>query len=301
MNTLVFSFPEFAYIEKILLALGHAQGFFTSLRFPNKELHTTIQSNVTNTTCIVVGSISPPDSNLLSFLQLCHTLKKEKASHLIALLPYLAYSRQDKEVPRESLSLALLGNMFQAAGVDTVVTVDAHSDALKKLFPIPTHSLSTSSLFAQEIKRLGFQDATIIAPDQGAIYRCQEVSAALGKVDPIVWAEKTRTLHEVSHLHLHGTTKEKVVIIDDILDTGATLLSCCKILKQHKVREIAVMVSHGLFTGKKWKHLFNYGVTSIVCVDTVPTAANYGHTLSVAPLLQNCEELYGNSCSCTRR
>ena len=165
---LLFVFPPYAEIgSELASSLGIRLGQFSLDRFPNQELHAAIESSVVNEECLILGTIAPPDEQLLSTLLLSHTLKKEGARHIIALLPYLAYARDDKRKDLKSLATAWVGALLQASGVDEVITVDVHSTEAQDLFPLPLVSLSPANIFAQEMTRLSLLNATIVAPDEG--------------------------------------------------------------------------------------------------------------------------------------
>jgi len=286
----LFVFPAYAAMGgKLGTSLGIPLGQFSIDRFPNHELHAVIQTEVANEECLILGTIAPPDEQLLSTLLLSHTLKKEGACAIIALLPYLAYARDEKQKAGQSLATAWVGALLQASGVDEVITVDIHSAIAQRLFPMPVVSLSPATMFAQELAKLSLLDATIVAPDEGARDRCQAVARAAGITAEVVVLEKRRTREGVIHVNISGPVAHQVVIVDDILDTGGTLVSCCDQLQQCGVRAITILVTHGLFTGTLWQQLWIRGVTRIYCTDTVPQAparpAENISTLSVLPLL----------------
>lgn len=245
-------------------------GKFTLERFLNQELHIKLHSECSERPCIVLGTIAPNETNLVSFLLLCHTLKKEGAHSITALLPYLAYSRQDKKEPHKSYGTAFIGSILLASGVDEVVTVDVHSPHVARLFSIPLISLSPAKLFARELINLSMKDATIVAPDEGAVARAKALAREAGIKRKVVYMVKERTEKGVVHSKLYGRVSKKAVILDDILDTGGTLISACEILRKKGVREIIIMVTHGLFSGDKWKKLWKLGVKRIYCTNSVP-------------------------------
>jgi ribose-phosphate pyrophosphokinase len=291
----LFVFPPYAQMgNELATALGLRQGHFCIERFPNHELHAAIESSVVNEECLILGTIAPPDEQLLSTLLLSHTLKKERARTIIALLPYLAYARDEKQKAGQSVATAWVAALLQASGVDEVISVDVHSITAQGLFCIPVISLSPAELFAQEIKRLSLLTATIVAPDEGARDRCQAVARAAGMSKEVVVLEKRRTHQGVAHVSISGHVGPQAVIVDDILDTGGTLVSCCEQLQQRDVRDITILVTHGLFTGMLWQKLWTLGVKRISCTDTVPQAKERStggtiSTLSVLPLL--CQHL----------
>lgn len=271
-DTLLFTFPPYEYFAKGLINnnLG-VRGRFSLERFPNKELHLSLHDSVEKKNCLLIGSLNPPEVNLFSFLVLAHTLKKEGAQKVSAFIPYLSYSRHERKEPRKSQIASLVGNLLQASGIDDVFTFDLHSPLLNSLFPIPIFSISTATVFAHEIQKMAYESYTIVAPDQGAIRRCQEVASCLGtSTKEIAWVSKTRINKGVSHSVLHGNVQKKTLIIDDILDTGKTLISCCSKLLEYGVLEIVIMVTHGIWTGNEWQNLWNLGVQRIYCTNTLP-------------------------------
>jgi len=289
---ILFSFSTCGDIARQLQTIPSLHsGEFTIARFENQELHASVQGSVSGENCLILGSIAPPDDQMLSLMLLAHTLKKEGADKITAILPYLAYSRQDKDKPGESLAIAWIGLLFKSSGIDRVLTVDVHSERDKQLFPLPLLSLATSDIFAEAMKQHRLTDATIVAPDNGAISRCEAVKKAAGMpIGNTPYFDKKRTEKGIIHYGPVGDVGTRVVIIDDMLDTGRTLISACEKLREANVEEITVLVTHGLFTGSNWTKLWSLGVRRIFCTDTVPLRADIEATnilvLSVVPMLR---------------
>lgn len=298
---ILFSLPTYDHMADTLLkSYSIRRGDFSINRFAIQELYIIVRGLLRGEHCVVLGSIAPPDEQLLSFLLLAHTLKKEGARRVTALLPYLAYSRHDKFKPGESLAMAWVGSLLKSSGIDEVITFDLHSQWDKELLPIPITSISTAQLFAEAIKNHSLTDAALVAPDNGAIRRCCEVKDAANLPGDIVYFEKQRTLQGITHTASVGDLGPRVVIIDDILDIGGTLVSACEQLNEKGVREIYIMVTHGLFTGTQWRKLWALKVKTIICTDTIalPKELNSEpiETLSVIPLMQRqLEEVYGDA------
>jgi ribose-phosphate pyrophosphokinase len=285
---ILLSLPRTAVLAAALVArAGLREGAAVVGRFSNGELHARIETPVAGEECMLLGAVAPPDEDLLATLLVAHTLLTEGARRIIALLPYLGYARHDKREPGKSLGTAWLGRLLHASGVQDVVTVDVHSRRVHDLFPLPVHSLSPAAVFAAEIERDGLQDACVVAPDEGAVERCEAVRTAAGIPRPLARLSKTRTERGVVHTALQGAVGARAVIVDDILDTGGTLTSACEALGRAGVRDIRVMVTHGLFTGVAWQRLWALGVSRIYCTDTTspPPAGDAITVLSVAPLL----------------
>ena len=136
---ILFASEQYADIALVLeQAVGQLlPGAFRIARFENGELHVHVETPVTAQHCVLLGSIAPPDEQLLSALLLAHTLKKEGARQVSAVFPYLGYARHDKDKPGQSMATAWAGSLVRASGCDRVITVDVHSEKTKQLFPVP--------------------------------------------------------------------------------------------------------------------------------------------------------------------
>ena len=256
-------------------------------RFANGELQVEVPEWVEGRRCVLVGSISPPAGNLERVTLVAHALRRAGAGSVAALLPYLAYARQDRPQPAASLGLEWAGQLLGASGVEEVVCVDVHSLHAGEVMGLRLESLSPAGLLAGALPDAWRSGVTFVAPDEGAVERCRAVACAAGVVAPVVWARKRRTGAGVEHLGLVGLPASRVIVVDDILDTGATLVSCCRALRDAGVRQIGVVATHGLFTGEHWRALFFEGVQDIWITDTVLSRnrPRRAHVVSVAPLL----------------
>ncbi len=270
MQTLLYNIPGFeALSESLAEKLGIKKGTYQLKRFTNNEAQIIINDNVKGSKCLVLGTNAPPDRQMIELMFLCHTLKNDGAKKISAILPYLAYTRQDRKEAQKGLAMDWFSKAFKISGISEVITVDIHSRLAKKMFKIPLVSLSPAEIFADEIKKNSFVDATIIAPDEGAINRCKELKKCLGDKSQISYFEKKRNGQIISAA-FKGKVGKRAVIVDDILDTGGTLIVACQELKKLGVEEIIIMVTHGLFTNDSWKELWNLGVKKIYTTDTLP-------------------------------
>jgi len=287
---LIYNMPGFeALSESLSEKLEIKKGAYQLERFTNDEAQIIINDDVKDSKCLVLGTNAPPDQRMVELLFLCHTLRKEGVKKIAAILPYLAYTRQDRKEARKGMAIDWFSKAFKISGISEVVTLDIHSRLAKKLFKIPLFSLSSAEIFADEIKKTSFIDATVIAPDEGAINRCQEVKKYLGDKSPISYFEKKRNGQIISAV-FKGKAAKRAVIVDDILDTGGTLIVACQELKKIGVEEIIIMVTHGIFTNDNWKKLWNLGVKKIYTTDTLPEVRMKDLSgvsiLSIAPVVE---------------
>lgn len=288
---ILFTFPEYDHIGSVLRkSPEYKKGAYSVNRYANNEMHITLGTDVRGQECMVLGTIAPPDEHLFSFLLLADTLKRKGARKVTALLPYFAYARHDKIVANESLATAWIGGLFERSQVDAIVTFSLHSDEDREYIPLPVNSLSLSEAFARIIIEQSLTDATIVAPDEGAIDRCKAVKRAAEMQTNVASFKKRRTKTGVTLSALSGVVTPEVIIIDDMIDTGQTLIACCKKLKTLGVKRITIFVTHGLFTGTAWTQLWNLGVDRIYCTDSIPPASlpHDAHivVVPVAPILQ---------------
>ena len=256
-------------------------------RYPDGELWARVETAVDGRDCAIVASLAPPDEQTISTLLLAHALDRAGAARIVAVLPYLGYARQDKAEAGSSLGVAWAGSLLAACGVDEVVTVDVHSERAAELLGVPVTSLSPARLFAAGLRDPG--GLSVVAPDEGAVDRASAVARAVGISSPVAYLRKRRTAEGVAHRALVGEVGPRAVLVDDILDTGATLLSACELLRGAGVVEISIMATHGTFSGRRWRALPAAGVGRIVVTDTVPDAGarsgGLADVIGVAPLL----------------
>lgn len=277
-------FVESLCVRSLLFVTGKS----VTERFPGGELHTVVREDVRGKNCLVVGSAAPPDEQLLTLLMLSDALIENGARAVYAWLPFLGYARQDKPGKGESHGIALVGRLLRAAGVAGVVSLDVHSRLDEKLFGLPIVSLSPADLFAPYIRSLGWEDAVFVAPDEGAVQRTKACAAAASAAHPVAHLVK-RHVDGILHLEVVGRVGQRAILVDDIIDTGQTLISACALLGKKGVRTLAVAVTHGLFSGAKWRRLFELGVKQLLVSDSCPEIVRQTHPnvriIPTAPLV----------------
>lgn len=224
-------------------------------RFGDRELRVRVAGSVADRACALIGSVSPENDALLQVMLAAEALKAHGASHVTAVLPYLAYARSDVPDVGGVQSIALIGRALECAGVDDAVTVDVHSPRAAMLFPIPLISLSPAEVLAAGIAG-DFELDAVVAPDKGAFPRARALADALGLDDPLSAAQVSGA--------------RRALVVDDIIDTGATLSACCSELVAHGVEQIVIAVTHGVFAGSQWHELLQLPVRALYTTDTIP-------------------------------
>jgi ribose-phosphate pyrophosphokinase len=219
---------------------------------------------------------------------LASAAKRNDASKVTAVVPYLAYARQDKIfLQGETISIEAIAAMLNAAGIDQLITVNVHSEPALKLFMFPAKTISAIPLLAEYFVKKGIKKAFALSPDKGAMYIAQQAQKVLGGEVGHLQKQRDRytgqTTQTAQGLDVKGKT---VIIFDDIISTGGTIVGAAKILKEQGAAHVFTACVHGLLIGDAEKRILDAGVEEIVATDSVPSQNS---KVTLAPLI--AEEL----------
>lgn len=254
-------------------------------RFPDGESYIRLEGDLTGEEAVIVQTTSPPqDSHLMQLLLMADVAKDLGAERVVAVVPYLAYARQDKRFLKgEAISVQTVAKFLATAGVDELITVNVHDEEALRKFGFPARSVSCMSLLAEHLKVKGFEGAFALAPDEGASKLALEASRVLGGEYGWLGKERDRYTGEVTterkKLDVEG---RDVVVFDDIISTGGTTANAVKILKEQGARRIFAACAHPLMVGDAEGRILRSGAEGIVGTDCVPGRFS---VVSVAPLI----------------
>jgi len=254
------------------LRLGHR----SLQRFPDGELHVELQDSIRGHDVYIIQPMSPPvDENLMDLLFLADASRRAGAARLTAIVPYLAYARQDRRATgRESVSARLVADLISTSGFNRLVAIDLHSPALEGFFGIPLEHLSAVPILAQAVATLTPAHAVIVAPDLGAVKMAERYAKLLGL--PMAIVHKTRISGEA--VEAHGIVGEvrgrSPIVVDDMITTGATVEAAVKaVLAAGSVPPAVVVSSHALLVGPAVERLRALPLTRLIVTDSVSVAA----------------------------
>jgi ribose-phosphate pyrophosphokinase len=253
--------------------------------FPDGESYIRLESPVQCEHVAIVQTTSPPqDMRLMQLAFLVDAAKRNGAQHVTAVVPYLAYARQDKIfLPGEGISIETVGRILKAAGVDALITINIHSENTLKRFPFPAETLSAIPLLAEYFIQKGFKKAFALAPDKGAMYIAEQAQRVLGGEAGHLEKQRDRYTGKTSQagkgLNVKGQT---VIIFDDIISTGGTIVGAAKILRELGAERIFTACVHPLLIGDAEKRMLDADVEEIVGTDSVPSHIS---KVSLAPLI----------------
>lgn len=204
-------------------------------------------------------------------------LRDASSASVTAVIPYLCYARKDKKTqPRDPVTTRYVASLFEAVGTNRVLTLDVHNlAAFQNAFRCTTDHLEARSLFVAYFKPLlQGRETIVVAPDVGGIKRAEQFRLALervtGKTVFSAFMEKERSKGVVSGEALVGEVKNKtVIIIDDLISTGTTLLRAATTCRRHGATEVFAAASHGVFVGASDEMLANEALDKVVVTNTI--------------------------------
>ena len=241
-------------------------------KFSDGEIYIEINENIRGNSIFIIQSVSSPaNDNLMELLLCVDALKRSSAKNITAVIPYFGYARQDRKVvPRTSISAKMVSNLITKAGADRVVTLDLHSGQIQGFFDIPVDNLFATPIFARHIKKkIKSNNLICVAPDVGGTARAR----ALGKLLNIGLAivDKRRPSPGRSEvMNVIGNVNNKTcIIVDDIIDSGGTIVNAAKVLKEKGAKDVHVYVSHGVLSGGAVEKIKKSKIKNLVVTDTI--------------------------------
>ncbi len=262
-------------------------------RFADMEIFVEIQENVRGQDVFVLQSTSfPANDNLMELLILIDALMRASAQRITAVIPYYGYARQDRKPgPRTPISAKLVSNLIERAGADRVLTVDLHAGQIQGFFDIPTDNLFAAPIIARDIQETCPNgDVVVVSPDVGGVVRARALAKRIEA--PIAICDKRRERPGESMVMnvIGDVAGKRCILIDDIVDSGGTLVNAAEALLKNGATEVTAYITHGVLSGGAVSRIQNSQLKSLVITDSIlPTeavkAAKNIRVLSIAPLI----------------
>ncbi len=266
--------------EAIVQKLGCELAPLKLETFANGEIYARYPESVRGSDVFIIQSVSGPHVNdlLMEVLVMADAAKRASARTVTAVISHYAYARQDrKAAPREPITARLVANLYEAAGIDRIITVDLHQGQIQGFFDIPVNHLTALPLFADYYKAKGFDmdNVVVVSPDVGRAKASKRLADLLGC--SLAVAHKGRPAHNAAEvMGVIGDIDGKTCIInDDMIDTAGTLCGAVRELKSKGARDIYVGATHGLFSGPAYERLEEAPIEEVVVTDAVPLRADH--------------------------
>jgi ribose-phosphate pyrophosphokinase len=262
-------------------------------RFADMEIFVEIQENVRGSDVFVVQSTSyPANDHLMELLIITDALRRASARRITAVIPYFGYARQDRKVgSRSPISAKLVANVITHAGADRVMTLDLHAGQIQGFFDIPTDNLWSAPLMVRHMKdTLDLANVMVVSPDVGGVARARGLAKRINAPLAIVDKRRERA-GESEVMNIIGeVTGHTCILIDDIVDSGGTLVNAADALIANGAKDVYAYITHGVLSGGAVARITGSKLKELVITDSIqPTeavrAARNIRVLSVATLI----------------
>jgi len=274
-------------------------------RFADGEIYIEINENIRGNSVFVIQSTSTPvNDNIIELLLSIDALRRSSAKNITAVIPYFGYARQDKKVaPRTSISAKVVSNLITNAGASRIVTVDLHAGQIQGFFDIPVDNLFTTPMFARYIKKkIKTKNLICVSPDIGGVQRTRGLATKL-KVDLAIIDKRRPEAGKSEVMNIIGNVKEKnCIIVDDIIDSGGTIVNAVEALKKAGATDVYVFVTHAVLSGEAADKIKKSKIKKLIITDTIDNSLKIKNNskievISIAPLMAEAINRISNSTS----
>jgi ribose-phosphate pyrophosphokinase len=285
--------PELA--EEIASQLGIVQTPTSAYEFANGEVYVRFEESARGSDAFVVQSHTAPINKwIMEHLLMVDALKRASAKRITVVAPFYGYARQDKKHRgREPISARLMADLFKTAGADRLICVDLHTSQIQGFFDGPVDHLFALPILADYVKaKLDCARVTVVAPDSGRVRMAERWADRLGGC-PLAFIHKTRDPNlpnQVVANKVVGDVEDRIcLVVDDMIDTGGTIIKASDGLFAAGAAEVMVAATHGVLSGPAVDRLKNSAITEIIVTNTLPIEQERRFdkltVLSIAPLI----------------
>ena len=273
-------------------------------RFADGEVYVEINENIRGNSIFVVQSTSnPANDNLMELLICIDALRRSSAKSITAVIPYFGYARQDRKVvPRTAISAKLVSNLITNAGANRILSVDLHAGQIQGFFDIPVDNLFATPIFARHIKKIKLNNLVCVSPDVGGVERTRALSRRINSSIAII--DKRRPAPGKSEvMNIVGNVVNKnCVIVDDIIDSGGTIVNAAKALKDKGAKDIYVFITHAVLSGEAVDKIQKSQIKKLITTDTIDNSKKIKkikkiEIISIAPMISEAMKRISNSTS----
>jgi ribose-phosphate pyrophosphokinase len=246
-------------------------------RFADMEVFVEILENMRGEDAFVIQSTSfPANDHLMELLIIVDALRRASVRRITAVIPYFGYARQDRKPgPRTPISAKLVANLITRAGVDRVMTLDLHAGQIQGFFDIPTDNLYAAPVLTRDIKEhVPHNSITVVSPDVGGVVRARALAKRIDA--PLAIIDKRRERPGESEvMNVIGEVEGRnCIIVDDIVDSGGTLVNAADALLEQGARGVSAYATHGVLSGGAVARITASRLTEMVLTDSIqPTEA----------------------------
>ena len=262
-------------------------------RFSDNEIFVEILENVRGEDMFVLQSTSfPANDHLMELLITIDALRRSSARRITAVMPYYGYARQDRRTgPRTPISAKLVANLLTHAGASRVLTLDLHAAQIQGFFDIPVDNLYAGPVFSKDINEtLTNRSLTVVSPDVGGVVRARGLAKRINTPLSIIDKRRERAGESEVMNVIGDAAGYTCILIDDIVDSGGTLVNAADALLANGAKEVYAYITHGVLSGGAAARIASSRLKELVITDSIlPTeavrVATNIRTLSIASLI----------------
>ena len=263
--------------------------------FADGEIRVRIAPNMRRRHVFIIQPTAPRvNDSIMELLFMIDAAKRSSAEEISVIIPYFGYSRQDrKEMPRVPISSSVVANIITSVGASRILTLDIHSEQQQGFIKIPWDNLYGSYSLIPALEKIKFRNLVVASPDKGGMLRATGYARLLGAQEvALVYKERDVSVNNKSEASaMIGDVKGKdVLLVDDMLDTGGTIVHSADFLKGKGATSVRVAITHGLFSGNALEKIANSAIEEILITDTLEQREEISQhkkikVITVAPLL----------------
>lgn len=260
--------------EDICKCLNVKLGKALVSRFSDGEVRVKIEENVRGKDVFLIQPTCPPvNENLIELLIMLDALRRASAYRITAVIPYFGYARQDrKDQPRVPITAKLVANILDSAGANRVLTLDLHAGQIQGFFDIPLDHLYAINVMVDYFANLKINNLAIVSPDVGGI-KMARAYAKRFKANLAIVDKRRNSPDSTDVMHILGEVEGKnVIMIDDMVATGSSLIEAAKAVKKAGAQKIFAAITHGVLAAKAVEKINNSDIDSLVITDSIPFA-----------------------------
>jgi ribose-phosphate pyrophosphokinase len=266
--------------DEVTKHLGVNLGEVDIHRFANGEVYVRFLTSVRGGDVFVLQTHAPMvNEHMMETLVMIDALKRASARRITAVLPFFPYSRQDKKhLSREPISAKLMADLLHTAGADRVMSVDLHAGQIQGFFDFPFDHLTAHPLLIDYMTNEVGGDIVMTAPDAGRVGVADRFAKKLGADLAVVHKRRDPMVHgDVDVLHVVGDVQgRRCVLVDDMIDSGGTIVKAAQALKDHGAAEVYAAATHAVLSGQATQRLQDSPLAKVVVTNTLPVPPEKG-------------------------
>jgi len=275
--------------RRVAVQLGIDLGKLTTTKFADGEIRIMIEESARgNEIFILQPTCAPTNDNAMELFIMLDAFRRASASRITVVMPYYGYARQDKKIkPREPITARMIANFLETSGADRIVAIDLHAEQIQGFFNIPVDHLYGGPILGRYFLDRGFhedKDIVVVSPDVAGVGRAKSLAEML-RCPFVVIAKRRPAPNVVEVVEIVGDfVGKKCVMIDDMIDTGGSIIVGAQALMDRGAREVIACGTHAVFSRDARSRLQDSCLSEVVVLDTIPNSAGVDFSkLTVLP------------------